>query len=158
MMTEVGDAYFDDAEAKQLRAYLMKGGFVWADDFWGNYAWNNWVSQISRVLPPHDYPIVDLPADHPLFRTHFVINRVPQIPSINFWVGTGGTSERGSDSAVPHARAILDRRGNVMVLMTFNTDVGDSWEREADDPSYFYEFAVDGYAVGVNTVLYAMTH
>ena len=159
MMTEVGAAYLDDEEAARLREYLLKGGFLWADDFWGSYAWEHWADQIRRVLPPAEFPIVDLPADHPLFRTQFEIARVPQIPSINFWMGSGGgTSERGADSAEPHARAILDREGRVMVLLTHNTDVGDSWEREADDPDYFYHFAVDGYALGVNVVLYALTH
>jgi hypothetical protein len=159
MMTEVGAAYLDDAEAVRLREYLLKGGFLWADDFWGDYAWESWEAQIRKVLPSHEFSIVDLPLNHPLFRTQFEITRVPQIPSINFWAGSGGgTSERGSDSAVPHARAILDRGGRIMVLMTHNTDVGDSWEREADDPDYFYHFAVDGYAVGINVVLYAMSH
>jgi hypothetical protein len=159
MMTEVGAAFFDEAEASRLRDYLLKGGIVWADDFWGSYAWNAWVRQIAKVLPPAEFPIVDLPGDHPLFRAQFEIKAVPQIPSINFWAGSGGgTSERGSDSAEPHARAILDRSGRVMVLMTHNTDIGDSWEREADDPAYFYHFAVGGYAMGINVILYAMTH
>ena len=159
MMTEVGAAFLDDDEAARLREYLVKGGFLWADDFWGTYAWESWQAQIRKVLPPNDFAIVDLPLDHPLFRTQFEITRVPQIPSINFWMGSGGgTSERGGDSAVPHARGIFDRGGRLMVLMTHNTDVGDSWEREADDPSYFYHFAVDGYAFGINVVLYAMTH
>jgi Domain of unknown function (DUF4159) len=159
MMTEVGAAYLDEAEAARLRDYLVKGGFLWADDFWGNYAWESWEAQIRKVLPSHEFSMVDVPLDHPLFRTQFESTRVPQVPSINFWAGSGGgTSERGADSAVPHARAILDRSGRIMVLMTHNTDVGDSWEREADDPDYFYHFAVDGYAVGINVVLYAMTH
>ena len=159
MMTEVGSASLDDAEAGRLRTYLLKGGFLWADDFWGSYAWEHWVRQLARILPPGEYPVIDLPLDHPLFRAQFEITRVPQIPSINFWAGTGGgTSERGADSAQPHARAVLDRAGRIMVLMTHNTDIGDSWEREADDPDYFYHFAVDGYALGVNVVLYTMTH
>jgi hypothetical protein len=84
---------------------------------------------------------------------------MPQIPSINFWLGSGGgTSERGPDSAVPHARAIADVHGRVMVLMTHNTDISDSWEREGDDPDYFYRFSVDGYAVAIDVLLYAMTH
>jgi hypothetical protein len=159
MMTEVGAADIDDEEVERLRAYLLKGGFLWADDFWGSYAWQSWEAQIRKVLPAGQYPLVDLPLDHPLFRTHFVVRKVPQIPSINYWMGSGGdTSERGADSATPTARAILDSTGRMMVLMTHNTDVGDSWEREGDDPNYFYHFAVDGYAVGINVVLYAMTH
>jgi hypothetical protein len=159
MMTEVGAAYLDETEAARLRDYLLKGGFLWADDFWGSYAWESWEAQIRKVLPSHEFPIVDLPTDHPVFRTQFDIARLPQIPSINFWMGSGGgTSERGADSAQPHARAIADSHGRIMVLMTHNTDIGDSWEREADDPDYFYHFAVNGYAVGINVVLYALTH
>lgn len=159
MMTEVGAVYFDEAEAASLRNYLLKGGFLWADDFWGSYAWSAWQREFDKVLPSGRYPARDLPMDHPLFRTMFVIPKVPQIPSINFWAGSGGyTSERGADSAVPHARAIFDERRRMMVLLTHNTDVGDSWEREADDPEYFLRFSVDGYAFAINVVLYALTH
>jgi Domain of unknown function (DUF4159) len=158
MMTEVGSAYFSPEEAARLREYLQKGGFLWADDFWGSYAWDYWVSEFSKVLPPNEYPIVELPIDHPLFRQHFQIAKVPQIASINHWMATGNSSERGLDSAVPHAMAVADKHGRLMVLMTHNTDLGDSWEREADDPSYFYRFSVDGYAFGINVMLYSMTH
>lgn len=159
MMTEVGSAYFYDEEAARLREYLQKGGFLWADDFWGTYAWEHWTNEFAKVLPPHEYPIKELPADHPLFRAQFEIKRTPQIPSINFWMGSGGgTSERGYDSDVPRSMGISDRTGRLLVLMTHNTDVGDSWEREADDPTYFYRFSVDGYAFGINVLLYALTH
>jgi hypothetical protein len=159
MATEVGAAYFDEEESARLRDYLLKGGFLWADDFWGSYAWEYWKSQAERILPPSQYRIVDLPLAHPLFRAQFEVTAIPQIPSINFWGGRGGgTSERGADSAVPHARAILDGAGRIMLLMTHNTDIGDSWEREGDDPDYFYTFSVNGYAFGINAILYAMTH
>ena len=159
MATEVGAAYFDEQESARLAEYLRKGGFLWVDDFWGSYAWEYWRSQVERVLPPAEFSIVDLPPAHPLFRAQFDVKRVPQIPSINFWGGRGGpTSERGADSATPHARAIADKAGRIMVLMTHNTDIGDSWEREGDDPDYFYTFSVDGYAFGINVLMYAMTH
>jgi hypothetical protein len=159
MMTEVGSAYFDEQEAERLREYLLKGGFLWADDFWGSFAWEWWTAQFGKVLNPAEYPIIDLPSSHPLFSSQFVIQKVPQIASINYWAGSGGdTSERGPDSAQAHARAILDKHGNIMVLMTHNTDLGDSFEREADDPQYFYQMSVPGYAFGVNTLLYALTH
>jgi hypothetical protein len=94
-----------------------------------------------------------------LFRQQFQISKVPQIASINHWFGSGGgTSERGADSAVPHAMGVADRNGRLLVLMTHNTDFGDSWEREADDPTYFYNFSVDGYAFGINVLLYALSH
>jgi hypothetical protein len=159
MMTEVGSAAIRPSEAERLCEYLLKGGFLWVDDFWGNYAWDWWAAQIDQVLPTAEYPIVDLPLDHPLFSSQFVISEVPQIANIGHWQRTGGgTSERYEDSAVAHARAILDDQGHVMVLMTHNTDLGDSFEREADDPQDFYEMSVKGYAFGVNALLYALTH
>lgn len=160
MMQEVGALYIDEQEAPRLRAYLLKGGFLWVDDFWGSYAWEVWAEQIRKVLPPGEYPIVDLPKDHPIFRTMFELPKgVPQVPSINFWLGSGGgTSERGADSAVVHVRGIFDAAGHLMVLMTHNTDISDSWEREGEDPNYFYRFSVEGYAVAMNVLLYAMTH
>ena len=158
MMTEVGSAAFSDEEAARLRTYLLKGGFLWVDDFWGSYAWNIWQTQIRKVFPPADFPIVDIPLDHPLYQSQFVVPKTPQIPNIGHWLDTGTTSERGADSADVHTRGILDRDGRIMVLMTHNTDLGDSWEREAEDPTYFYQFSVKGYAFGINVLLYALTH
>ncbi len=159
MMTEVGSVAFSDEEAAKLREYLDKGGFVWADDFWGEYAWQWWESQLRRVLPADKYPLIDLPPDHPLFRAQFDVKKTPQISSINYWAGSGGdTSERGADSAIVHTRAVVDGHGRVMVLMTHNTDFGDGFEREAENPEYFLKFSVPGYQFGVNTLLYAMTH
>ena len=158
IMQEVGRILLDDTDAARLRDYLLKGGFLWVDDFWGSYAWDVWVSQIRKVFPPAEYPIVDVPIDHAMFRTLFQVEKLPQIPSIGFWLGTGRTSERGADSAEPHARAIFDKKGRLMVFITHNTDFGDSWEREGEDPRYFYRFSVDGYAVAVDILLYAMTH
>ena len=78
---------------------------------------------------------------------------------IQAWRGNPSeTSERGYDSAEPHLRAISDRHGNIMVLMTHNTDISDAWEREGEDPRYFYLFSPKGYAVGINAMMYAMTH
>jgi len=159
MMTEVGSVYFSSEEAAHLRDYLLKGGFLWADDFWGSGAWDWWEEQFSQVLPLAEYPIVDIDPSHPLFRSQFLVKEAPQIASINFWYGNGGsTSERGADSAEVHIRAVLNRQGQIMALMTHNTDFGDSFEREGDDPTYFLNFSVPGYAFGINTLLYAMTH
>jgi hypothetical protein len=155
----VGNTVLDEDEATALREYLLKGGFLWADDFWGEYAWNVWDSQFRKVLPTGPYPYHDLSIDHPIFRQFFTIPRFPQIPSIGAWRGTGGgTSERGFDSRVPHPRAVLDDHGRIMVLITHNTDFGDSFEEEATDREYVLRFSVDGYAFGVNALVYAMTH
>jgi len=158
-MSDVGTLGFTEAEVAALRAYLLKGGFLWVDDFWGTAAWEAWASQLARVLPPSEYPVHDLQLDHPVFRTLFDVQEVPQIPSIQFWRGSGsGTSERGRDSATPHLRGVSDHHGNLMVLMTHNTDVADAWEREGEDQQYFYSFSPAGYALGINVLLYAMTH
>ena len=159
MAQEVGRAFFNGTDAMRLRTYLLKGGFLWVDDFWGSFAWDAWATQIAKVLPPNEYPIVDLPPDHPIFHTMFDLREVPQIPGIGYWRGSrGGTSERGADSAQVHTRAISDHAGRVMVLMTHNTDVSDSWEREGEDPQYFFSFSPAGYQVAMNVLLYAMTH
>ena len=160
MMTEVGDSAFIEDEAERLREYLKKGGFLWADDFWGAYAWDWWEAQIRKVLPATEYQIIDLPLNHPLFRSQFEIKsgrrrRSPR--SANGFSG-GGTSERGATAPWSHGARSLDKHGRIMVLMTHNTDLGDSFEREAEDPTYFYQMSVPGYAFGINTLLYALTH
>ena len=158
MMTEVGAAYFSPEEAARLREYLLKGGFLWADDFWGEYAWDIWAREIGKALPPSEYPIVDLPITHPLFRSQFVIRTFPQIPSIGWWYASGGGTSERPDSTVPHARAIFDKKGRMLVFISHNTDFGDAFEQEGADPRYFYAFSVDGYAVGIDVLLYALTH
>jgi hypothetical protein len=157
MMTEPGGAYFDDDEVTNLRKYLLKGGFLWADDFWGEYAWSYWENQIRRVLPSGPYPIVDVGTDHVIFHQMFTVKEFPQIPGIGNWDGANRTWER-ADAREPHLRAINDDHGRIMVLMTHNTDFGDSYEQEAVDPAYFMKFSVPGYAFGINVLIYAMTH
>jgi hypothetical protein len=159
MMTEVGAADFTPEEADKLRQYIAKGGFIWADDFWGEYAWAVWERAIRKVLPASEYTLRDLPLSHPIFSTSYLIREIPQIPSIDSWFRMGfQTSERGLDSRVPHVRGIENDRGDVVVLMTHNTDFGDAFEREGEDRRYFDTFAAKGYAFGVNVYLYAMTH
>jgi hypothetical protein len=157
--TDVGTALFSDQDAQILRAYLEKGGFLWADDFWGPYAWDNWAANIAKVLPPGEYPIRDIEPGHAIHRMLFEFRQLPQIPSINFWNQYGGqTSERFELSAEPHFRGIADKAGRLMVIMTHNTDISDAWEREAADPRFFLSFSPQGYAVGLDVVLYGMTH
>ena len=157
-LTNPGRAFLSDEDAAALRKYFQKGGFMWSDDFWGSYSWDHWIRELRKVLPALDYPLVDLPIAHPMFHTLFDAKRIPQIPNIGFYQGTGRTSERGYDSERPHACAILDSKGGVVVLITHNTDFGDAYEREGEDPEYFYKFSVEGYAVGIDVLLYAMTH
>lgn len=146
-------------EAARLREYLLKGGFLWVDDMWGSRQWEVWAAEVSQMFPPHEFPIEDVPLTDPVFRTQFEVHEMPQIPSIVYWRGSGGgTSEQGADSAVPVFRAIRDRGGRMMIAMTHNTDIADAFEREADDPTFFALFSPQGYALGINIALYALTH
>jgi uncharacterized protein DUF4159 len=159
IMSAPGAASINETEALNLRTYLLKGGFMWADDFWGSYQWEHWVGQIRRALPASEFPIFDIPPEHPIFRTQFEVRDLPQIPNIGFYMRSGGrTSEQGADSSIPHIRAIADASGRIIMLMTHNTDIADSWEREGDDPGYFMTFGPKGYALGINAFLYALTH
>ena len=159
-MTDIGTAQFTDAEVVALRQYFLKGGFVWVDDTWGSDAWAYWIEQIERVLPPGEYPIVDIDPSHPLMHMVYDVKAIPQVPSISHWRRTrGGTSESGDDSAEVYVKGINDAHGNLMVLMTHNTDISYTWEREGEEPrTYFDLFSPTGYAIGVNVVTYAMTH
>jgi Domain of unknown function (DUF4159) len=158
--SDAGTIGIRDDEAARLRAYLLKGGFLWADDFWGSAAWSHWASQIGRVLPPSDYPIEDVRPDDPMLRSLYEVKHIPQITNIQFWRRSGGleTSERGSDSAEAHLRVIRDSHRRIMVVMTHNTDVADSWEREGEDPAFFYQFSPAGYALGIDVLIHALTH
>ncbi len=160
MASDVGTIGLRPDEVEQLRLYLLKGGFLWVDDFWGEAAWEQWTGEVARVLPPSEYPIEDVDLSDPIFRSQFTVTKVPQITNIGFWRRTAGreTSERGEETRTPHFRAIRDHHGRIMVVMTHNTDVADSWEREGEDPEFFYQFSPDGYAVGINVLLHAMTH
>jgi Domain of unknown function (DUF4159) len=159
MMTDVGELSLTAQESDALRQYLDKGGFLWVDDFWGSWSWDAFEREIAAVLPPAQFPIRDVEPSHQIFRVLYEVKQLPQIPSINSWRQMGGeTSEMGSDSAEPHIRSISDRNGRIMVLITHNTDISDAWEREAADPEFFLQFSPNGYAVGLNVVLYALTH
>jgi Domain of unknown function (DUF4159) len=159
-MEDIGTAGFSDQEVVSLREFFLKGGFLWVDDSWGSRAWSSWVAQISRILPPSEFPIFDIPLTHPILHTLYDVKEVPQVPAISFWRRSSGrTSERGPDSDEVYFKGIQDARGRLMVLMTHNTDIADTWEREGEPPhDYFDLFSPRGYAIGVNVVLYAMTH
>jgi len=158
-MEDVGTIQFSESEIEGLRNYLLKGGFLWVDDFWGSVAWDRWVAELQRVLPSGEFPIVDVPLSHPIMHTVYDVTDYLQVSSINFWYRSeGSVSERGFDSAQVHFRGIEDSRQRLMVLMTHNTDVSDTWEREGENKEYFSLFSPRGYAIGVNVVVYALTH
>ncbi len=159
-MSDVGTIGLDPLEVERLRDYLLRGGFLWVDDFWGEAAWDHWRREIGRVLPPDEYPIVDIEVDHPIRQMMYPIAEIPQIPSIQWWRRSGGytTSERGFESEIPHLRGITSDTGRLMVLMSHDTDIADGWERENEDWAFFEQFSFPAYAVGINVALYAMSH
>ena len=159
MLWQAESLYFSAEEAARMREYLLKGGFIWSDDSWGLYAWDNFAQEMAKVLPPSEFPFIDIPLDHGIFRALFHVQKVPQIPGISFWFGTGGlTSERGAESANVNVRGVFDSHGRLMVLSTHNTDIADGWEREGVSPEYFRRFSVDSYAVGINVAVYTALH
>jgi hypothetical protein len=160
-MEDAGTAYFSDDEVQRLRDYLLKGGFLFVSDYHGTAATEQFDEEIGRVLPRHQYPIVDLtPPGHPLWNTMFSVSRLPQMASIQTWRRSGGgTLERWNENqAGPDARGIADEHGRLMVVMVHNSDIPDGWEREGEDPDYFFTFSPEAYAVGINILLYSMTH
>ena len=157
-LIEPGYWYMSESDVTNLRAYLLKGGYLIADDFWGSRAWDQWEYEIGRVLPPHQYPIVEIAPTHPVMNVLYDVKEVEQVSNIRFWVQTGSTSERGSDSAHVNFRGISDDKGRLIVVMAHNTDIPDTWEREGESKEYFDKFSPNGYAVGVNVVLYGLTH
>jgi hypothetical protein len=158
-IVEPGNLSFQDTEVTALREYLLNGGFVMFDDFWGENEWQNVYYEIKRVFP--DRELIDLPIEHPIFHIVFDLNEKPQVPSINHAVGNRGsgiTWER-SDAKFVHYRGIFDDKGRLMVLICQNTDLGDGWEREGESEWYFREFAEKkAYPMGINIIFYVMTH
>jgi hypothetical protein len=160
-MEDAGTARFTDIEAGRLRDYLLKGGFLLVSDYHGTWGREQFDQEIAKILPPGQFPIVDLtPPDHPMWQMMFPVTRLPQMASIQTWRRSGGdTVERWNvDGAAPDARGIADAHGRVMVVMVHNTDLPDPWEREGEDHDYFFRFSPEAYAVGVDILLYAMTH
>jgi hypothetical protein len=158
MAGDVSSMALSADDAARLRTYLLKGGFLWTDDQWGSEQWDVWLGEVAKVFDPSEYPMVDVPITDPIFNTQFVVEQMPQIPNIQHWRSARNTSEQGADSATPHLSAVRDHNGRIMIVSTHNTDIADAFEREGDDPDYFYNFASVGYALGVNILLHALTH
>jgi hypothetical protein len=159
IMEDAGTARFSEPEVARLREFLLKGGFLLVADYHGTRAKAQWDEEIGRVLSPAQYPIVDLPRDHAIWHTFFDVKQLPQMASIQTWRRTGGVLERwNDDGSGPDARGIADEHGRLMVVMLHNTDIPDGWEREGEDREYFYRFSPNAYAVGIDIMMYAMTH
>ena len=164
-MVEPGALLLEEAEVQALRKYLLNGGFLMADDFWGTREWNNFEREMKRVLPERQFS--ELPMDHPIFHCVFDLGTNKNaLQTPNFWTGersqfTGITWEvhDGEECDEVHIRGLTDAKGHLMVLACHNTDNGDGWEREGEYEYFFHQFSEKrAYPLGVNIVYYIMTH
>jgi hypothetical protein len=160
-MVEPGSLELSDEEAKALRNYLLNGGFLWLDDFWGEEEWDNMAAELAKAFP--DRRFVELPLTHQIYHCVFEITSKGQVPNVE----TGTRSEYDPehrtweryDAKQVHHRAIFDDKGRMMVFATHNSDNGDGWEWEGDNLYYFREFAEKiSYPLAVNVFFYTMTH
>jgi len=149
---EVGHWELTDAQCKLLREYLLRGGFLMVDDFHGTLEWGVFTQSMSKIFP--DRPIVELPDADPIFHTVYDLDHRLQVPGLQY-LYSGRIYEK--DGTIPHWRAIYDDDGRVMVAMCFNQDDGDAWEH-ADNPQYEAKYTSQAYRLGINYVIYSMTH
>jgi Domain of unknown function (DUF4159) len=149
---EVGHWQLTDKQCKKLRDYLLRGGFLMADDFHGTREWDTFMASMSRVFP--ERPVVEMENSDPAFHVLYDLDNREQVPGIQYWY-TGRIYER--DGIVPHWRGIYDDKNRLMVALCFNQDNGDAWEW-ADHPRYPEKYASQAYRVAINYIIYAMTH
>jgi hypothetical protein len=149
---QVGRWSLTDQQAAKLRDYLLRGGFFWVDDFWGDQDWLLFEQSMQRVFP--DRPAVELENADQVFHTIYDLDDRYQVPGARYRY-TGVTYK--CEGCEAHWRGIYDGKGRLMVTMSFDSDIGDSWEF-ADDPLYLEKFSALGIRIGVNYIVYAMTH
>lgn len=150
---EVGYMALTEGEVEGLGRYLHAGGFLVVDDFWGTMEWENFQAQFQRILP--GYPIVDIPLTHPIFSCFYDVKEIVQVPNVGQGMQGGPTWE--SDGYYPEVKGIFDEQGRLMVVINWNTDLGDAWEW-AENPYYPLRFSTYAYQMGVNFIIYAMSH
>jgi len=163
-IVEPGSLALSDEEVMILRRYLLNGGFLMVDDFWGDEEWDNLASELKRVFP--DREMFDLPRVHPIFHCVFDLPNDLSLQCPNIEVGTysehtGITYERNHEGDVQtvHFRGYNDDNGRLCVMICHNTDNGDGWEREGDNQYYFREFSEKkAYPLTINIIFYALTH
>lgn len=149
---EVGHWDLSDSQAAKLREYLTRGGFLMVDDFHGSIEWEIFMRSMSRVFP--ERPVVDIPNSDPIFHMLFDLDDRIQIPGIVMFY-TGQTYEQ--DGVKEKWGGIYDDKGRIMVAMCHNMDLGDAWEH-ADMPQYPERYTSMAYRIGLNYIIYSMTH
>gem|GEM_PF-54286 len=166
-VVEAGFASFTQNEADNLREYLLRGGFLLVDDFHGSYQWTQFENWMGQVFP--DREVVDIPPTHEIFNVHFAIDEFIQIPGLRAlclnpgetWelpiMKTSAVNESNASRQEPKWRGVLDDDGRVMAIINWNMDLGDAWEH-ADMEEYSALYTATAYRLGVNYVIYSMTH
>ena len=149
---QVGQWKLTDAQAGKFREYLLRGGFFMCDDFWGQEQWLNFLESMQRVLPGR--PVVDIPEGDPVLGTVYDLHDRYQVPGARYR-STGVTWK--CQGCPARWRGIYDDQGRLVVAISFNSDIGDSWEW-ADDPLYDEKFSALGIRIGINYIVYSMTH
>jgi hypothetical protein len=160
-MVEPGNITITDEQAKVLRDYMLNGGFIMVDDFWGDEEWEGFHQALKMIWPDRDF--VELELEHEIFHSVFDLKVKPQIPSVGIAMGgrSRGLAHEWSKpgSETPHYRAIYDDQKRMCMCICFNTDLADGWEEEGTDPWYFQTFSEPfSYPLGINIVYYALTH
>ena len=152
-MLEVGSLRLSEGEAENLREYLLRGGFIFIDDFHGEREWRSFYTEFKKIFPEREP--VDIPISHPIFRCFFKIEELMQIPGLRS-LFSGRTYER-TDGYPAYCRGVYDDRGRLMMMINFNTDLGDAWEHAAEG-FYPREYSDMALKMGINAVVYALTH
>lgn len=150
---EVGRMALYPSEIEGLRSYLLAGGFLVVDDFWGVNEWANFEWEMQQVFP--EYSIVEMSLDHEIFHTFYDITEVLQVPNVNNACYGGSYSENGG--TIPHVRGIFDEKGRLMVIINFNSDLGDAWEW-MEQACYPLDRSTYAAQMGMNFIVYSMSH
>jgi hypothetical protein len=153
-IVEPGQMLLNNQEAARLREFLLRGGFLHTDDFWGVYQLQHFVDQMAKVFP--DRKIEPVPMTDEIFHTFFDVDTVMQIPNVNNGCYGGRTWESATDT-IPRILGIRDDTGRLMVIVTYNSDLGDAWEH-MDVACYPEKFSGQAYRMGINFIIYSMTH
>ena len=159
-MAGVQTMVLSQTERESLRRYLLNGGFLMMDDFWGTAAWANVQREMRKVFP--DRQPQELPLSHTIFHFIYDLKELPQVVDIRTWEEGNRYEHRHGPSdgdVAPHFWAYFNDQGDVIALLCLNNDIGDGWEREGENAEYFHEFSEKySYPLGINILMYAMTH
>jgi hypothetical protein len=151
-IVEPGFMELSNEQAARLREYIMRGGFIFLDDFWGEYEWRNVQEQFRKIVP--EYEIKELSLSHPIFHSYLDVEEVVQVPNV-YNASRGVTSEKGG--VVPYYMGIENKDGRMVAFFARNSDLGDAWEW-INEPAYPVKYGLPAYKVGINVVIYAMSH